>query len=577
MQNNTEEIWKTLDDYSDYSVSNYGNVRNHFTGNILKIASRKYNNVVYISDKQFTVHKLVAEYFVPNDNPTENTQIVHIDGDVRNNRADNLKWTKKIVKNYKIKKNIIKPILQYDKNMNLIKEWKNMKEIIENTNYGSSRLYTALTIEGKIAYDSIWKYKNENKKKVVIQDDEIFKPIGTFKDGTFSKYEASNYGNVRVIKRNKFLTPKNYVNCLTFVLYSDSDIVYNIPAHKLIAHLFVPRPEGKNCIEHIDGNMKNNVHTNLRWIYVFKPEKKKCEEIKYTDEELALELWLDIKGYKNYQVSNLGRVKNKKNGKLLKPKYAGSYTRVGLFFNNYQKNIKMHRLVANAFIYNPDPINKLIIDHIDNNKVNNRSSNLRWVTHKENSTYYTSEFKPEPIRPIIQYDFSMNIIKEWKNVKEIINENITYKYSTIISGINGYIPSAYGYIWKVKEEIKNGIILRNDEHHKNIGIVDGKDFSNYEITNHGNIYSNITQKYMSPSINDTGYMSINIEDRITKKRHHVQIHQLVAYVFINRNPPEGHIVNHLDENKLNNHKDNLEWMSIGDNNNYSIRKRLMHF
>jgi hypothetical protein len=85
-----------------------------------------------------------------------------------------------------------------------------------------------------------------------------------------------------------------------------------------------------------------------------------------------------IQGFKNYSVSNLGNIKNNATNTVLKPNTTKGYRIVKL--NN--KNLCIHRLVASAFIPNPD--NKLYVDHIDNNRQNNNINNLRWCTHQEN-------------------------------------------------------------------------------------------------------------------------------------------------------------------------------------------------
>lgn len=111
--------------------------------------------------------------------------------------------------------------------------------------------------------------------------------------------------------------------------------------------------------------------------------------MEFTKDELANEEWRDVVGYEGkYQVSNLGRVRSlnyMRTGRvqILKPKISKyGYSEVTLLNNGITKGHKVSRLVAFAFI--PNPNNKPYIDHIDTNRHNDRVNNLHWVTHSEN-------------------------------------------------------------------------------------------------------------------------------------------------------------------------------------------------
>lgn len=113
-----------------------------------------------------------------------------------------------------------------------------------------------------------------------------------------------------------------------------------------------------------------------------------------------IEIWKDIDGYDGvYQVSNMGRVRSKnrkvynyiKPGRILKPalNHPGGYLTIGLSNGNKkQKHAYVHRLVAQAFI--PNPNNLPQVNHKDFNKKNNKVENLEWVTDEDNKSHFVN-------------------------------------------------------------------------------------------------------------------------------------------------------------------------------------------
>ena len=156
------------------------------------------------------------------------------------------------------------------------------------------------------------------------------------------------------------------------------------------------------------------------------------------------EIWKDIKGYEGlYQVSNLGRCRSldkdipcsslfsdKKSlvrkGKILSDKrlsHVGGYIKHRLTKDKKTKQYYLHKLVAEAFI--PNPENKKYVDHIDTNRLNNQVNNLRWVTQKENimnpntySVYKTNIdlYNKSKIKPVYQLDDKYNIVQKFDSV-----------------------------------------------------------------------------------------------------------------------------------------------------------------
>lgn len=111
-----------------------------------------------------------------------------------------------------------------------------------------------------------------------------------------------------------------------------------------------------------------------------------------------MEEWRDIKGYEGlYQVSNFGRVRSlnrmdsigrQRQGRILKPSSnEWGYPHVVLSKNGKHKTVRVHRLVAIAFLPNPDNLPE--VNHKDENKYNNHVNNLEWCNHQYNNGYGT--------------------------------------------------------------------------------------------------------------------------------------------------------------------------------------------
>lgn len=106
--------------------------------------------------------------------------------------------------------------------------------------------------------------------------------------------------------------------------------------------------------------------------------------------EIMKEVFKDVQGYEGiYQVSNLGRVKSLKFSKEKIMKLSidgGGYLKVNLNKDKEVKTYKVHKLVAINFLGHEPKGNTIVIDHINNYKIDNRANNLQLISHRENST-----------------------------------------------------------------------------------------------------------------------------------------------------------------------------------------------
>lgn len=98
-----------------------------------------------------------------------------------------------------------------------------------------------------------------------------------------------------------------------------------------------------------------------------------------------LEQWKPVTGYEEkYEISNLGNVRTAA-GRLLKPTNIGGYLSISLTKNKKARLFRVHRLVATAFIPNPSELP--VVNHKDENRLNNSADNLEWCTQSYNYTY----------------------------------------------------------------------------------------------------------------------------------------------------------------------------------------------
>lgn len=169
------------------------------------------------------------------------------------------------------------------------------------------------------------------------------------------------------------------------------------------------------------------------------------------------EYWKPVVGYEgHYQVSNFGRVKSIKFGKeiILKQKQSmDGYYSVNLSKNGIVKTYLVHRLVAEAFIDNPNNLPQ--INHKDENKTNNNVDNLEWCSYSYNINYGTArERMTEKMingklsKPVLQYDLQGNFIREWESTMEC--ERNGYNNTCISKCCRGERKTHKGFIWRYK-------------------------------------------------------------------------------------------------------------------------------
>lgn len=213
-----------------------------------------------------------------------------------------------------------------------------------------------------------------------------------------TNYSISEEGIVRNDITGKDLKGSRGYNHWYFQL-SLKNKKYNFQADLLMKVFLPEQPHENAIIIHKDGNPYNNHINNLYW-YV--PELDENWKKVYIDGEET-----------PYVVNKLGEVKNSKTGNILKGNTKKSYCYYNLRYNGHQKTKSGHRLVAEAFLPNPD--NLPYVHHKDHNRLNNKLENLAWVSEKENNLDTLPKQKQESF-----YSLTYNSLpgELWVNYKD---------------------------------------------------------------------------------------------------------------------------------------------------------------
>jgi hypothetical protein len=280
------------------------------------------------------------------------------------------------------------------------------------------------------------------------------------------------------------------------------------------------------------------------------------------------EIWKPINNYPNYNVSNLGNIKNIKTNKLLKILCKDGYNNISLKHNELKKSFKIHRLVALAFIENPE--NKSDVNHKDKNKLNNHVSNLEWMTRKENNIHRCKDLiiTTNKNKPIYRIDKNTDeILEKYNSIEDAavwafnneLTKNTHNGRNAIGNCITGLSKISYGFKWILEpyDECLEGEIWKQVPN----------TIKTYWVSNLGRFKN--SQGVIMDNYKETvsGYISIGIDNTTYR------LHRIVALTFI-ENHENKEQVNHMDGNKTNNAVSNLEWVTNQENQIHKFKTGL---
>uniref|UniRef100_A0A6C0EHG1 HNH nuclease domain-containing protein n=1 Tax=viral metagenome TaxID=1070528 RepID=A0A6C0EHG1_9ZZZZ len=307
--------------------------------------------------------------------------------------------------------------------------------------------------------------RNEIKLNIKLEKDEEFKILDLPNNNNL--YKVSNYGKIFSIRLNDYMKTYENKNGYTLIFLRDSvgeSKKYKI--HRLVAYLFVENNDNKEFVDHIDGVRNNNYYKNLRYVNrsenslnsykntiysienqnIIKINNENTKEI-INNSNYKIIGTINNKDFSNYKINEYGNTINVNTNKTLKYLINDGYATISLMdtIKNIQCTLKVHRLVAYTFLERPENFtDDLVVNHIDNNRLNNYYKNLEWCTSAENTTkHYTKR--------ILQLDIDTEeVINEYKTFHEAYEKLGKVYGSAISKSCNGTgYKTVFGYKWKL--------------------------------------------------------------------------------------------------------------------------------
>lgn len=259
-----------------------------------------------------------------------------------------------------------------------------------------------------------------------------------------------------------------------------------------------------------------------------------------------------------HQISKDGTVRLTETKELVKLTLRSGYPSLMFTYNKKGKRslgaVKIHRMVAKAFVANDDPVNKTTVNHINGDKLDCRAENLEWVTNNENVQHAVNNGLIKITkRAVIRCDPKSGKEKRYSSILEA-SKFFNISDTTIIRACKKGYKTA-GYYWKYAEKNPNEIDDLDLSTYKQI-----KDFPNYVINAEGKVYSIPYKRFLKFQKNSEGTSAVQLSN--AGKRKDRLIHRLVGSYFLKRKNSKHNSIHHIDGDKSNNNIENLEWYYV---------------
>lgn len=272
-----------------YEICREGYIRNRKTLHVMTTWDDKngYPHVSLNVDKSrsFAIHRLMGFQFVENTNPEKFNIVHHKDENIKNWNIDNLEWTdqkgnmkahvahrKKAGKVVTKLRKVLYKVVQYDKNMNQIKIWNSVDDIIAaHPDYNRDSISGTCTYSHPHSRGFVWRYMDE-AGTIITKDyvppclpGEVFKTIGVVRGHDLSSFKVSNFGRL-FNSRGQFLQP-NIKKKYPEIAFRVKNKSFSFCIHILVAEVFVEgKSEERKEVNHENKDTRDFRAVNLRWV-----------------------------------------------------------------------------------------------------------------------------------------------------------------------------------------------------------------------------------------------------------------------------------------------------------------------
>ncbi len=237
----------------------------------------------------------------------------------------------------------------------------------------------------------------------------------------YSKYEINKLGQVRNAQTKLVLKPKYQSSGIVYVSVVDNNGKRRYPRiERLVAEAFLSNDDiiKKTVIKHIDGDLENCSVDNLVWT-----EDPNLKTLHIVDDQVKPDYYTFYPLFEFpdsiYEINKMGQIRNKNTKKLLKGSIRDGYLAYTLLINKKIVFRFAHIMVAKQFIPNPD--NKTVVNHIDENRANPCVDNLEWTTPSENTLHGSAMEKANmgKKKPINEYTLDGKYVRTWKSLIDL--------------------------------------------------------------------------------------------------------------------------------------------------------------